>query len=121
MTRPHPRHIPNRLAVTRWGLVVSRTLWLISRNEYASKEIFVATGILVFYFELFVGVRCDLLGNAILAACAALCGPGNNRIGHRNCSLAVSVREDRLGCLGHSAWINNIPRPGLIGTGHKSR
>jgi len=31
--------------------------WLICRNEDASKKIFVATGILVFDFELFVGVR----------------------------------------------------------------
>ncbi len=31
--------------------------WLICRNEDASKKIFVATGILVFDFELFIGGR----------------------------------------------------------------
>ena len=31
--------------------------WLISRNKDASKKIFVATGILVFDFELFIGGR----------------------------------------------------------------
>jgi hypothetical protein len=30
--------------------------WLIHRNEDASKKIFVATGILVFDIELFIGV-----------------------------------------------------------------
>jgi hypothetical protein len=35
----------------------------IGRNEDASKKIFVATGILVFDFELFIGDLCDLLRN----------------------------------------------------------
>ncbi len=44
-----------------WGLVVTRARWLISRNEDASKKIFVATEILVFDFKLFIGVRyCDM-------------------------------------------------------------
>jgi len=33
----------------------------MSRNEDASKKIFVATGILGFDFEIFIGGRCDLL------------------------------------------------------------
>jgi len=43
-------------------LSISYERWLICRNEDASKKI-VATGILVFDFELFIGVRCDLLGS----------------------------------------------------------
>jgi len=34
---------------------LSYATWLISRNVEASKKIFVATGILVFDFELFIG------------------------------------------------------------------
>ncbi len=37
--------------------------WLKCRNQHASKKIFVATGILVFDFEIFVGGRFDLLEN----------------------------------------------------------
>jgi hypothetical protein len=33
--------------------------WLIGRDIDASKKIFVATGILVFDFELFIGERCE--------------------------------------------------------------
>ena len=36
---------------------ISYERWLISRNEDASKRIFVATGILVFDFDLFIGDR----------------------------------------------------------------
>ena len=38
-------------------LQLSYERWLKCRNEDASKKIFVATGILVFDFELFIGVR----------------------------------------------------------------
>jgi len=38
-----------------WQRIISYGCWLISRNEDASKKI-VATGILVFAFELFIGV-----------------------------------------------------------------
>ena len=34
--------------------------WLKCRNEDASKKIFVAKGILVFDFEIFIGGRCAL-------------------------------------------------------------
>jgi len=82
---------------------------------------FVATGILVFDFEFFIGVRSDLLRNAILAVRAALRVHRNNHISDRNCRLAFYVREGRLGCLGHSAWFNDIFRSGLVNTGYKSR
>jgi hypothetical protein len=40
------------------GLVVSRLSWLTRRNVDASKKkFFVATEIIVFYFELFIGER----------------------------------------------------------------
>ena len=44
-------------------LVVSRARWPKCRNEDTSKKIFVATKILVFDFELFIGIRCDFLRN----------------------------------------------------------
>jgi len=44
--------------------VVSRARCPKYRNEDdASKKIFVATKILVFDFELFIGIRCDFLRN----------------------------------------------------------
>ena len=43
--------------VTGWGLALSNAHWLKCRNEDASKKIFVAIGILVFDFELFIGHR----------------------------------------------------------------
>jgi len=42
-------------------LAVSSARWFKCRNEDASKKIFVATGILVFDFELFVGGHWSLL------------------------------------------------------------
>ncbi|MBL7146848.1 MAG: hypothetical protein ISS76_21605 [Phycisphaerae bacterium] len=41
-------------------LQLSYEAWLISCNEDASKEIFVAIGILVFGFELSIGESCDV-------------------------------------------------------------
>ncbi len=46
--------------VAGWGLIVSRARWLICRNEDTSKKNFVATGILVFDFEIFIGARFQL-------------------------------------------------------------
>ena len=43
--------------VAGWGLAARSERRLIRRNKDASKKIFVATGILVFDFELFIGDR----------------------------------------------------------------
>ncbi len=42
---------------------ISYEAWLICRNEDASKKIFVATGSLVFDYELFIDGHYDLLDN----------------------------------------------------------
>jgi hypothetical protein len=46
-----------------WQHIISYERWLICHNEDASKKI-VATEILVFDFELFIGGLCELLGSA---------------------------------------------------------
>jgi len=43
-------------------LLLSFKHWLIGRNEDASKKIFLATGILVFDFEFFIGERDEFSG-----------------------------------------------------------
>jgi len=52
-------------ASQKWKIIYLQVLscerWLICRNEDASKKIFMAAGILVFDFELFIGGRYDLL------------------------------------------------------------
>ena len=40
---------------------ISYEAWLIGRNEDVSKKIFVATGILVFHFELLIGGLCQII------------------------------------------------------------
>ena len=66
--------------VTGWPcpavLTASSECWLILiyRNEDASKKIFVATEILVFDFEFFIGGRHDILGTN-LVACENKRGP----------------------------------------------
>ena len=40
-----------------WSVALSSACWLLCRNEDASKKILVATGILVFDFELFISGR----------------------------------------------------------------
>ncbi len=41
--------------VADWGSIMGTATWLTSRNKDASKKFFVAIGIVVFDFELFIG------------------------------------------------------------------
>jgi len=47
---------------------ISYEAWLIGRDMDASKKILVATRILVFDFELFIGVRCKEVVSLALKA-----------------------------------------------------
>ena len=65
---PVLRHAIDQIPVGDWLYQARSSLY---RNEDASKKIFVATGILVFDFELFIGVRvnCHEYESVFLETC----------------------------------------------------
>ena len=53
--RPTVTKLMPTITKSRKAVQISYEAWLKCRNEDTSKKIFVATGILVFDFELFIG------------------------------------------------------------------
>ena len=51
--------VENNASWSRRAVQISYEAWLIGRDMDASKKILVATRILVFDFELFIGARCE--------------------------------------------------------------